>query len=117
MKKKLNIFYWWLFWILFLEYIYRIFIIKDFFSVNTIVVTIFSFIFITIFSFLFSLFNEKVNKILTIIVSFVITFFTLAQIVYYNFYSSIFSFYSLTTGTGQVLHFWTMIVEVIGRIW
>lgn len=117
MKKKLNIFYWWFFWVLFLEYIYRIFIIKDFFNINTIIVTIFSLIFITIFSFLFSLFNEKINKLLTISVSSIITFFTLAQIVYYNFYNSIFSFYSLTTGTGQVLHFWTMIIEVIGRIW
>ena len=117
MKKKLNIFYWWFFWVLFLEYIYRIFIIKDFFNINTIIVTIFSLIFITIFSFLFSLFNEKINKLLTISVSSIITFFMLAQIVYYNFYNSIFSFYSLTTGTGQVLHFWTMIIEVIGRIW
>lgn len=117
MKKKLNIFYWWFFWVLFLEYIYRIFIIKDFFNINTIIVTIFSLIFITIFSFLFSLFNEKINKLLTISVSSIITFFILAQIVYYNFYNSIFSFYSLTTGTGQVLHFWTMIIEVIGRIW
>lgn len=117
MKKKLNIFYWWFFWVLFLEYIYRIFIIKDFFNINTIIVTLFSLIFITIFSFLFGLFNEKINKLLTISVSSIITFFTLAQIVYYNFYNSIFSFYSLTTGTGQVLHFWTMIIEVIGRIW
>ncbi len=117
MKKKLNIFYWWFFWVLFLEYIYRIFIIKDFFNINTIIVTLFSLIFITIFSFLCGLFNEKINKLLTISVSSIITIFTLAQIVYYNFYNSIFSFYSLTTGTGQVLHFWTMIIEVIGRIW
>lgn len=117
MKKKFDSFYWWLFWILFLEYIYRIFIIREFFNINTIIVTIFSFIFISLFSFIFGLFNEKVNKILTIIVSTIITFFALAQIVYYNFYNSIFSFYSLTTGTAQVLHFWSMIVEVIARIW
>lgn len=117
MKKKLNIFYWYCFWILFLEYIYRIFIIKDFFSINTIIVTIFSFIFITFFSFILSLFSKTINKVLTTIFSFIITIFTLAQIVYYNFYNSIFSFYSLTTGTGQVLHFWTMIIEVIARIW
>ncbi len=40
MKKKINIFYWWVFWILFLEYIYRIFIIKDFFNINTLIVTV-----------------------------------------------------------------------------
>lgn len=117
MKKKINIFYWWLFWILFLEYIYRIFIIKDFLNINTLIVTVFSFIFITLFSFITNVFCEKANKIITVFLTIIITFFTLAQIVYYNFYNSIFSFYSLTTGTGQVLHFWSMIVEVIVRIW
>lgn len=117
MKKKINIFYWWVFWILFLEYIYRIFIIKDFFNINTLIVTVFSFIYITLFSFVTNVFCEKVNKIITVFLTIIITFFTLAQIVYYNFYNSIFSFYSLTTGTGQVLHFWSMIVEVIVRIW
>ena len=117
MKKKINIFYWWGFWILFLEYIYRIFIIKDFLNINTLIVTVFSFIFITLFSFVTNVFCEKANKIITVFLTIIITFFTLAQIVYYNFYNSIFSFYSLTTGTGQVLHFWSMIVEVIVRIW
>lgn len=117
MKKKINIFYWWVFWILFLEYIYRIFIIKDFLNINTLIVTVFSFIYITLFSFVTNVFCEKVNKIITVFLTIIITFFTLAQIVYYNFYNSIFSFYSLTTGTGQVLHFWSMIVEVIVRIW
>lgn len=117
MKKKINIFYWWVFWILFLEYIYRIFIIKDFLNINTLIVTAFSFIFITLFSFVTNVFCEKANKIITVFLTIIITFFTLAQIVYYNFYNSIFSFYSLTTGTGQVLHFWSMIVEVIVRIW
>lgn len=117
MKKKINIFYWWVFWILFLEYIYRIFIIKDFFNINTLIVTVFSFIYITLFSFVTNIFCEKANKIITVFLTIIITFFTLAQIVYYNFYNSIFSFYSLTTGTGQVLHFWSMIVEVIVRIW
>lgn len=117
MKKKINIFYWWVFWILFLEYIYRIFIIKDFLSINTLIVTVFSFIYITLFSFVTNVFCEKANKIITVFLTIIITFFTLAQIVYYNFYNSIFSFYSLTTGTGQVLHFWSMIVEVIVRIW
>lgn len=117
MKKKINIFYWWVFWILFLEYIYRIFIIKDFLNINTLIVIVFSFIYITLFSFVTNVFCEKANKIITVFLTIIITFFTLAQIVYYNFYNSIFSFYSLTTGTGQVLHFWSMIVEVIVRIW
>jgi hypothetical protein len=64
-----------------------------------------------------SLFKEKINKFLTIIYSFILMIFTLAQIVYFNFYNSIFSFYSLTTGTTQVMQFYDMIIEVIINIW
>jgi hypothetical protein len=47
----------------------------------------------------------------------IITIITLAQIVYYNFYDSIFSFFSFTTGTGQVMQFWKIILDIILRIW
>ena len=117
MKKKLNIIVWLSFWIIFLEFIYRIFIVKEFFSLNTLSVVLFSIPWICGFSILCSSFNEKVNKIITIIFSFSIMILTLAQIVYFNFYNSIFSFFSLTTGTGQVMQFWQMIIEVILRIW
>lgn len=43
--------------------------------------------------------------------------FTLAQIVYFKFYNSIFSFFSLTTGTGQVMQFWERILDIILSIW
>ena len=117
MKNKLKIVLWWSFWIIYLELIYKVFILKNVLTTNTLSVILFSIPWIIIFSIITSIFNEKVNKVLTIILSFTIMFITLAQIVYYNFYNSIFSFLSLTTGTGQVLEFYEMIISVILRVW
>lgn len=116
-NKKIVIHLWWIFYIIFLELVYRGFIIGNIFSVNTLIVILFSIPFIVIFSTITTLFNEKVNRVLNIILTSALTLVTLAQIVYYNFYDSIFSFFSLTTGTGQVMQFWQMIIDVILRIW
>lgn len=116
-NKKIVIHLWWIFYIIFLELVYRGFIIGNILSVNTLIVILFSIPFIVIFSTITTLFNEKVNRVLNIILVSALTLVTLAQIVYYNFYDSIFSFFSLTTGTGQVMQFWQMIIDVILRIW
>lgn len=116
-NKQIVVHLWWLFYIIFLELVYRTFIIGNLFSVNTLMVILFSIPFIVIFSTISTLFSEKANKVLNIILTSALTLVTLAQIVYYNFYDSIFSFFSLTTGTGQVMQFWQMIIDVILRIW
>lgn len=117
MKNKFKIILWWSFLIIYLEIIYKVFIMKDLLTTNTFSVVLFSIPWIIIFTIITSIFNEKVNKILTIVFSFLIILITLAQIVYYNFYNSMFSFLSLTTGTGQVMQFYVMIASVIARIW
>ena len=117
MKRKIFIQFWWVFWILFLEFVYRYFVIGSLFDINSLYVVLFSVPWIILFATVTSLFNEKVNKILTLVLTCGITIITLAQLVYYNFYDSIFSFFSLTVGTGQVFHFWKAILEVIARIW
>ena len=117
MKSKFKIILWWSFLIIYLEIIYKFFIMKDLLTTNTFSVVLFSIPWIIIFTIITSIFNEKVNKILTIVFSFLIVLITLAQIVYYNFYNSMFSFLSLTTGTGQVMQFYVMIASIIARIW
>ena len=117
MKSKFKIILWWSFLIIYLEIIYKFFIMKDLLTTNTFSVVLFSIPWIIIFTIITSIFNEKVNKILTIVFSFLIVLITLAQIVYYHFYNSMFSFLSLTTGTGQVMKFYVMIASVIARIW
>lgn len=116
-NKKIVIHLWWIFYVIFLELVYRGFIIGKLISINTLMVILFSIPFIVIFSTITTLFNEKINRVLNIILTSVLTLVTLAQMVYYNFYDSIFSFFSLTTGTGQVMQFWQMIIDVILRIW
>ena len=116
--KKNNMIFWWSFWLLFLEFIYKFFILKNFFTWNTFSVILFTIPWIFIFSIITSIFSKKINRIICLLMTFFIIILTLAQIVYYNFYSSIFSFFSLTGGgTGQVFQFYTMIIEVILRIW
>ncbi len=116
--KKNNMIFWWSFWLLFLEFIYKVFILKNFFTWNTFSVILFTIPWIFIFSIITSIFSNRINRIICLLMTFFIIILTLAQIVYYNFYSSIFSFFSLTGGgTGQVFQFYTMIIEVILRIW
>ena len=117
MKKKIHGSIFCAFWIVYLELIYRIFIVGNFFSLNTLSVILFSMTWMAITALIVGLFNEKVNRIISYFILFFYTLITLAQIVYYNFYDSIFSFFSVTTGTGQVMQFWQMILEVIARIW
>lgn len=117
MKRKISIYFWWLFWIIYLEIIYRIFIFDTLIDKYTISVIIFSIPLTFIFSFLTSMLATKLNKILTTFLTIGLTVVTLAQIVYYNFYTSIFSFFSLTTGAGQVMEFWQAILNVIIKIW
>ena len=64
-----------------------------------------------------TIFNEKANRVLTNIYSSFLAILMLSQIVYFNFYHSIFSFFSLTTGAGQVMQFWQRILEIILNIW
>lgn len=117
MKRKVNIIFFWVFWIWFLEIIYKLFIVGDIFTIDTLKVMLFSLPFACIFSLLSSIFNNKINKIITIFLLSFVTLLFLAQIVYFNFYNSIFSFFSLATGTGQVMQFWSMILIVCLRIW
>ncbi len=116
-KNKINMTIWWLFWILYLETIYRIFIVEDFLSMNTLTVLLFSIPWAILFGVITSLFNSKINRVLNIILTSLVTLLTLAQVVYFKFYNSIFSFFSLTKGTGQVMQFWQMILEVIAHNW
>ena len=117
-EKKTMSSYFVFFWFIYLELIYKFFIIGDFFSTNTLLIILFSSAWAGVFSLLCNLFKkEKINKIITNIFITLITLITLAQIVYFKFYDSIFSFYSLAAGTGQVMQFWQAILMVMLRIW
>ena len=87
--KKIDSFYIWGFWIIYLEIIYKSFVLNNLLSLNTISVIFFSLIWILILFIFTSLFKERINKILAIIILSFLIILTLAQIVYFNIYNSI----------------------------
>lgn len=115
MKKKLDILYFNLIMIVFLEFVFKIFTLKDFFSWNTLYIILFTIPIAIIITLLETLAkSEKVNRIITAILTFLISFIFIAQFVHYMYYTSIFSIYSLFHG-GQVLEFIGSIMKVILR--
>ena len=102
MKKKLPLVIYFSFLIIYLELVYKVFVLNNVFSINSLTVILFSIPFIMINTILCSLFSNKVNRGISIILSLFLTFIFVSQYVYYLFYDSIFSVYSVKEGTGQV---------------
>ena len=115
--KKLKSLFWFLFLIIYLELIYKFFVFNNLFSLDTLVIIFFSIPISMLLYFITNIYSERINHVLSIILSFLITILFMAQLVYYAFYESIFSVFSLTTGTGQVLGFFSAILDMMGRNW
>ncbi len=98
--------------IIYFEIIFKLFIFNEFFKIGTIFTLIFSFNIAIIITILESLFNDTINKIITILITFLIWLIFTAQFVYYQYYETIFSIYSLFHGA-QVLEFASSIISVI----
>lgn len=114
MKKKLPLVIYFSFLIIYLELVYKVFVLNNVFSINSLTIILFSIPFIMINTILCSLFNEKVNRGISIILSLFLTFIFVSQYVYYLFYDSIFSVYSVKEGTGQVFgEFFNAIVKMV----
>lgn len=64
-------------------------------------------------SFITSIFNVRVNKTISIIIVILTTLIFISQLVYYNIYFSIISFYSIANGTSQIMEFWGKILDVL----
>ena len=119
MKKKLPLFLHYTFLIIYLEIAYKALVLKNVFSLNTLTVLLFSIPFILFATILSSLFNTKINKVISVLNSIFITFIFASQYIYYAFYDSIFSIYSIKAGTGQVFgEFFSAISKmIIDNIW
>lgn len=114
MKKKLPLVIYFSFLIIYLELVYKLFVLNNVFSINSLTIILFSIPFIMINTILCSLFSEKVNRGISIILSLFLTFIFVSQYVYYLFYDSIFSVYSVKEGTGQVFgEFFNAIVKMV----
>lgn len=114
MKKKLPLVIYFSFLIIYLELVYKVFALNNVFSINSLTVILFSIPFIMINTILCSLFSNKVNRGISIILSLFLTFIFVSQYVYYLFYDSIFSVYSVKEGTEQVFgEFFNAIVKMV----
>ena len=113
MKKRLDVLFYNIIFILFLEIVFKASTIKGVISLNLFYLILFSVpiaIFITLIETLFK--KEKINRIITIVITFLIEAIFVAQLVYFKYYEAIFSVYSLFNG-GQVLEFIDGIINVI----
>lgn len=119
MKKKLPLIVYFSFLIIYLEIVYKALVLKNVFSLNTLLIMLFSVPFILLFTIMSSLFNSKINKVISIFNSIFITFIFVSQYIYFEFYDSIFSVYSIKAGTGQVFgEFFSAIFKmVVDNIW
>lgn len=116
MKKKTNLIYWYIFLVIYMELIYKLFVWNEIFNLKSLTTIFYSIPFAFVFYFLTNLWKEKINKILSIILTLFITIIFVSQFIYYQFYKSIFSIFSITEGTGQVFgEFGGVILEYIVR--
>lgn len=119
MKRKLPLLLFYSFLIIYLELVYKSAVLNNVFSINTLTVIIFSIPFILINTLFSSLFKEKINRIISVVLSIFITLIYISQYIYFEFYDSIFSIYSIKEGTGQVFgEFFSAILKmVLDNIW
>lgn len=119
MKRKLPLLIFYSFLIIYLELVYKRAVLNNVFSINTLTVIVFSIPFILINTLISSLFKEKINKIISVVLSMFITLIYISQYIYFEFYDSIFSIYSIKEGTGQVFgEFFSAILKmVLDNIW
>ena len=80
-KKKLTMLIWWVFWFIYLEIIFRAFVIGNLFTLSTLTVILFSLPWILVISILLNIFNDKANKVLNIIFT---TFFLVFPVICVN---------------------------------
>lgn len=119
MKRKLPLLIFYSFLIIYLELVYKSAVLNNVFSINTLTVIVFSIPFILINTLISSLFKEKINRIISVVLSIFITLIFISQYIYFEFYDSIFSIYSIKEGTGQVFgEFFSAILKMVSdNIW
>ena len=111
-KKKIFLFIFWIFSIVFFECIYRMTLFNNIFDKDFMQMIIFAIPFAILMFIITNLFKEEFNKKITTVVLFIIFFVFFAQMIYFKVYYNVFSIYSMSNG-GQVLEFWRTILSTI----
>jgi hypothetical protein len=116
MKKQIHpcIFYTTI--IMYLEILLKLVMTKQLFNLGTLYLIIFTIPIIILLTVLTKSFNPKVNRILSIILMFIITLFFGVQFVYFTLFSVPFSFSSIGMAD-QALDFVTIIKDTLIKYW
>lgn len=109
-KRKINLGIYYTFLIIYLEALTKIFIVKN--PGNLLYTLLFSLPFILILYIISNLFKAKGNKIISIISSFIITFYYVFQCIFFRLFSVLFSFNSLGMA-GNVIEFKDMAINAV----
>lgn len=111
--KKYNLFIFNLVYVVSMEILFKLFTFKNIFSTSTITMLLFSIAISLILSLIETMFkNTLINKIISIVLTFIVWLLITAQFIYYQYYDTIFSIYSLFHGA-QVFGFLDSIISVI----
>lgn len=110
--KKYNLLLFNILSILYMDICFKLLAFHNIFNTSTIYMILCDLIIAIIITIVESLFNDKVNKITTFILTILTSLIIVAQYVYYLYYDAIFSVYSLFHGA-QVFGFIGSIIEVM----
>ena len=110
--KKYNLLLFNILSILYMDLCFKILVFNDIFNTSTLYMILCDLIIAIVITIIESLFNDKVNKVITFVLSVLTTLIIVAQYVYYLYYDAIFSIYSLFHGA-QVFGFIGSIIEVM----
>lgn len=113
--KKINSLIYYILFITYEEIVFSCIIFKTF-PKSVGLVLLFSIPIAIFLNLITSIFKQKINKILTYIITIVLIILFSAQIVYYSIYEAIISFFSMTHG-GQITEFMEVIIDVILKNW
>jgi arylsulfatase len=113
--KKLNLLIYYILFIVYEELVFSCIIFKTF-PASFGLIILFSIPIAIVLNLITSVFNPKVNKIITYIITIALIIIFGAQIVYYSMYEAIISFFSMMHG-GQVTEFMEVIIDVVLRNW
>ena len=111
--KKLSLLFYYIFFIIYEELVLSCLLFKTF-PTSIWLIALFSIPIAILLNIISSVFNAKLNKIITYVVTLFFIILFGAQIVYYSMYESILSFYSILNG-GQVTEFMDVIFDMILR--
>ena len=110
--KKYNLLIFNILSIIYMDICFKLFAFNNIFSLSTIYMILCNIIFALLITIIESIFKDKINKIITLIITISTSLIFVAQYVYFLYYDAIFSIYSLFHGA-QVFGFIGSIIEVM----